>query len=75
VLTLQARLEIRAKRFICQSFPEGIPDEIIYGRFDHRTPHPHDDGKQFEITVDFKVVLERAGKLEEWYAQLDEYFA
>lgn len=68
------RLEINAMRFTCQSFPEGIPDEIIDGRFDHRTPHPSDDGKQFEITIDFKAVLERAGKLDEWYAGIDEFY-
>lgn len=32
----------------CNAFPNGIPEEIIRNEFDHRKPHPQDNGIQFE---------------------------
>lgn len=32
----------------CRSFPNGIPREIINPQYDHRLPHPYDQGFQFE---------------------------
>jgi hypothetical protein len=35
--------------FACDAFPNGILDEINLGKFDHRKPHPEDNGIQFEL--------------------------
>ncbi len=37
----------------CEAFPNGIPEDILIGKFDHRTPypnseHPTDNGIRFE---------------------------
>jgi hypothetical protein len=34
--------------FRCAAFPDGIPDEILHSKFDHRNPHPGDNGIQYE---------------------------
>jgi hypothetical protein len=32
----------------CAAFPDGIPDEILHGQFDHRVPYPGDNDILFE---------------------------
>ncbi len=32
----------------CAAFPDGIPDNIARGRFDHRNSHPGDHSIRFE---------------------------
>lgn len=40
------KIGIKGKR--CKGFPNGIPREILFDRYDHRFPHPYDGGFQFE---------------------------
>ncbi len=36
-------------RPLCDAFPKtGIPREITFGGYDHREPHPDDNGIRFE---------------------------
>lgn len=39
-------------RMYCEAFPDGIPDEVLYGVVDHRNPIPGDGGVQFEPEPD-----------------------
>ncbi len=34
--------------YTCSAFPEGIPDPIIDGKFDHSLPYQGDNGIRFE---------------------------
>lgn len=36
----------------CAAFPDGVPALIWAGGFDHRDPHPDDNGIQFEMRTD-----------------------
>lgn len=40
----------------CDAFPQGIPEEILLGGFDHRKPFKGDGGVRFEQdeTIEFK---------------------
>jgi len=44
---------------ICYAFPDGIPDKIITGIFDHRDEHPGDGGIRWREDPVDPEVLER----------------
>lgn len=49
----------------CKAFPQGIPDDIIHNRFDHRQPHPQDGGIHFE-PVDQRAATVAALYFDTW---------
>lgn len=38
----------------CEAFPAGVPEDILYDGFDHRLPHPGDNGVRFEPQPDLE---------------------
>ena len=44
--------------FVCEAFPDGIPDDIYIGGFDHRKPREGDGGVRFELDPERADVLD-----------------
>lgn len=51
--------------YICAAFPDGIPEQITTGYWDHRRLYPDDNGIQFELADKYE-------KLPDWLTHLDE---
>ena len=45
-------LETGREESSCAAFPDGIPDEIVFGGYDHRLPYPGDHGVRYESNGD-----------------------
>ena len=48
----------------CEAFPKGIPEDIMFGDFDHRKPHKGDHGLLFKPLR--KMVLDGKNYLIGW---------
>ena len=51
------------KSFVCQAYPDGIPDVIIRGEVDHIEPYPGDHGIQYmekPISIELERFLRKA---------------
>lgn len=59
----------------CKAFPNEIPDEIIRSwEFDHREPHPDDNGIQFEKETNHSELKKRFPRIpDERMDELIEY--
>ena len=53
----------------CAAFPEGIPDAITFGAFDHRQPFPGDGGVLFELDPAKREALEAYERVVEVLSQ------
>ena len=51
--------------YACEAYPDGIPDEIYEGEWDHRTPKPGDRGLRF-------VPRDDAEPPQEWWPDESE---
>lgn len=58
-------------RATCSAFPDGIPVTIIYGGFDHRQPHPGDNGIRF-LAADHPLARRRLEEYEAGRTDPDE---
>jgi|6_EtaG_2_1085325.scaffolds.fasta_scaffold15048_7 hypothetical protein len=51
---------IRPGVYACEAFIRGIPLKILRGEIDHRTPHPNDNGIQWEESAIWRKFYDEA---------------
>ncbi len=44
---------------VCFAFPDGIPDEIFTGVFDHKNEYANDDGIRYREDPEYRKILNR----------------
>ena len=47
-ISLCVRCKFKLEGAQCEVFPNGIPERILTGEYDHRIPYPGDGGQIFE---------------------------
>lgn len=65
-----ARLDVseRGYGYRCAAFPDGIPEEIYPGGFDHREPFPGDNGVRWQLSSE----QDAAARLRAYEASMSE---
>jgi hypothetical protein len=43
----------RQSEYKCSAFPQGVPEDIYKGDYDHHHPYPNDLGIRFELQSEF----------------------
>jgi hypothetical protein len=64
------RLRMGAGNFVCDAFPDRIPDDIFIGGFDHRNAHEGDNGILFELSD--LANKEEFGKYCDYVVKIDQ---
>lgn len=59
--------------FKCTAFPMGIPNDIIYGRHDHRKKYQGDKGIRFELKTNSDVDRLKEDMEKSQFNELDEF--
>jgi len=56
---------VRGITTYCAAFPNGIPDDIKWNKFDHKKPYEGDGGIRFEVIPGLETPYKNAVHFEE----------